>query len=151
MRLHLVEQGGEAIEMLVAVVQVVNDADVGEIQFADDRELVLRFAEPAAVVVERDAAADLGRGGGDASDPRRFRLHAITLLLFRSGRPATSRDPQLRLDVVPLQHIQDQSRFVAQVGGEPPSGQLDAVPLDRLHLGVERGDVVGTVIVRIPA
>ena len=48
---------GEAVEVVVAVVQVVDDADVADpscFEPGDDGELVLRLAEPAAVVVEAD-------------------------------------------------------------------------------------------------
>ena len=58
-RLHLLEQLREPVEMIVPVMQVVDDADVLELQCFDHGDLVLRLAGPTAVVVERDLAPEL--------------------------------------------------------------------------------------------
>ena len=87
-RHHLGEQGGEAVEVVVAVVQVVDHADVGDplsLQPLDDRDLVFRLAEPAAVVVESQRAADLAGLFGERS--RAWRPPP------RPGALARARDP----------------------------------------------------------
>ena len=66
--------------MGVPMVQVVDDADVRQLQLANNCDLILRLAEPAPMVIQPDCAADLRSGigngtnagclGGDASRPR---------------------------------------------------------------------------------
>ena len=92
MRQHLRQQLGEPIEVLVPVVQVIDEADIRQLQLLDDRELILRLAEPAAVVVEGDRAADLGRFFGDRADAGRFgAIRCAPLLLGRLRRPLRRR------------------------------------------------------------
>ena len=63
--------------VLVAVVKVVNQADVIDAQFAKNLEhsdLIVRLAPPAAVVIESDAAVAFRRGTGDGSQDLRGTL-----------------------------------------------------------------------------
>ncbi len=83
-RLHLLEQLREAVEVIVAVVKIVDDADVLHavaLEPLDDRELVLRLAEPLLVIVESDCEAERRRGVGDLADALRFRLDPLRLFL----------------------------------------------------------------------
>ena len=59
---HLGQQCRKAVEVVVAVVQVVDHADVRDparLEPLDDRDLIFRLAEPAAVIIECERAADL--------------------------------------------------------------------------------------------
>ena len=74
----------------------------------DDRDLVFRLAEPAAVVIKGERAADLGgflgqrpQLGGGRFDPALL-LGPLTL----SG-PRSSKHPELGLDCVPLEQVED--------------------------------------------
>ena len=51
---HFFEHLGEAIDVFMAVMEVVNHADITHavfLQCFDDRNLILRLAEPAAMIV----------------------------------------------------------------------------------------------------
>ena len=97
--MHLREQAGEAVEVVVAVVQVVDDADVVDallLQPLDDRELVLGLAEPAAVVVEGQRAADLaGLLGQRAELCRRGRDPPLLLGAGDAIAAQVEQDPEL--------------------------------------------------------
>ena len=80
-RLHLLKQRFEAVEVVVAVVLVVDDADVRHVQRLEDRQLILRLAEPAAVVVEPDRAADFLRGLADRLQMGNFCGNALLLFV----------------------------------------------------------------------
>ena len=63
-RLDLVEQRRETIEMGMAMMQVIDQADVVELQLVEHRQLILGLAEPAPMVVEAHLAAQFaGRQG----------------------------------------------------------------------------------------
>ena len=60
---HLGQELGEVREVFVAVMQVVNHANVGDAVFFqsfDDGDLIFRFAEPATMIVEGDLAFEFG-------------------------------------------------------------------------------------------
>ena len=69
---------------------------LGKLQLFDDGDLVLGLAEPAAVVVEADRAADFGGLLGDRADTGRFDLHSCLALFFSLRRAAATHDPKLR-------------------------------------------------------
>ena len=47
-----------------------------------------------------------------------------------------------------LEQVEDDPRFAVQLAGRDPEGvERDAVPLERLDLGVERGDVLAAPVV----
>ena len=136
----------------MAVVQVVDHADVGDasrLEPLDDRDLVFRLAEPAAVVIKRQRAADLAglvgerpQLGGGRLDP------ALLLRTLDFVRPEIEQDPELGLDRVALEQVEDDPRFSVQLAGRDPEGvERDAVPLERLDLGVECGDVLAAPVV----
>ena len=82
---HLGEQGGEAVEMFVPVVQIVNHADVGDaltFQTIDDGDLVFGLAEPSSMVVKSQGTADLAGLFGERTELGR-----------RLGKPARTRPP----------------------------------------------------------
>src|SRR5690606_8211403 len=60
-RLHKGDQFGEALEVLVAVVKIISEAGVREIELDENGELIFGFAKPAALIVESDLAADRAR------------------------------------------------------------------------------------------
>ena len=83
MRFHLCHQRFEAIEMGVAVVQVVHDADVRDsvaLQTLDDRDLVLGFAKPAAMIVESYFQSERISCCRQGLNPRCFAFHLSFLL-----------------------------------------------------------------------
>ena len=151
MRFHQRQQFREPIEMGMAMMQVVDNPDVVEPQFLDDRHLVFRLSKPAPMVVERDAAALVLRGQGDGTNPLRLRLDPRRKLFRSLRRRATPRDPQLRADAMPLERRQNQPGFVIERSGKPPGRELNPMSLQRLQFGIEQGDVVRTVVVCQPA
>ena len=57
-------------------------------------------------------------------------------------------DPELGLDAVALEQVEDDPRLAVQLAGRDPEGvERDAVPLERVDLGVEGGDVLGAPVV----
>ena len=111
-RLHPREELAETPDMDMAMMLVVDDADIRDrgvtgTQRFNDLDLILRLAEPAAVVVEADGAADfLGRLGYGA-DPRRFGRHAGLLLFGIRRRAPAPTHPQARLHAVALEDAED--------------------------------------------
>src|SRR5438309_1374857 len=81
------------------VVLGVDDADVLELEMFDAGQLVFGFAEPAAVVVESDRAAEFVRFLGDGADG--FRGGFDLVLVFLAAGVA-HRDPELRFYTVLL-------------------------------------------------
>jgi hypothetical protein len=63
--------------------QVVDDAYIVEFEFPDDGDLVLRFTEPATVVIQPDFAADSCSRLGNGANAIRFLFDPITLLIVR--------------------------------------------------------------------
>ena len=56
--------------------------------------------------------------------------------------------PELGLDAVPLEQVEDDPRFVVQLAGRDPEGiKRDAVPLQGLDLGIEARDVLGPPVI----
>ena len=105
-RLHLREQLAKARHVLVTVMLVIDDADVGHAagaQLLDDGDLILRLAEPAAVIVEGDAAIDSRRGVCDGAEAFHLGGNACSLFIGRLGRIAAAGHPKLHLtQIVPL-------------------------------------------------
>ena len=127
----------------MAMVQVIDDPDIGDVSFLqtfDDGDLVLRLSEPGAVIVERDRATNPGGGFADRLYARRLSFNPCFLLRRIPHRVAAPHYPKLRADFVPFENLEDQPRFVVHGAREPPGHELDVVPLESLHLRVERGD-----------
>lgn len=147
---HLGEQGGEAVEVVVAVMEVVDQADVVEALGAegfDQGDLVFRLAEPAAVVVEGDGGA-LGLGGlDDGAEAFEFGGDAGGLLLGGLGRLAAAGDPELGCEAAGLEAVEEEAGVVVEGGGEPDGGQLDPVAGQGVQLAVEGGQVFGAPVV----
>ena len=95
-------------QVVVAVVLVVDDAHVRHLQFLADGDHVLRLTAPAAVVVDRHAAAGLRRSLGDRTDPVGRMLH-LRLLVEFAWRPG--HHPKRRLQAALLKALQ-QSRKI---------------------------------------
>ena len=100
-RLHRRERGGEAVEVIVAVMEIVHDADVRravllaqEFRHGDH---VLRFAGPATVIVDRERAASLARALDDGQQLRGGEPDALRV----GGRGGgTHHHPDLRMQPV---------------------------------------------------
>ena len=101
---HRLQERREAIEVVVAVVEVVDQADVVDpvlLQALDDGDLVLGLAEPAAVVVEGNRAADLASFLGEQLQAGDGRRDPTSLLLARGLVVAQAKqDPELGLEGV---------------------------------------------------
>ncbi len=130
----------EAVEVIVSVVEIVDQANVGEAlrpQPRQDRELVFRFAEPAAVVVEPHRAA---QPRGDLQHRPEFR-RLLGDAGFLPGRILQRRRaahrPELRSDAVAGNDFDDALRGGVTAVGEPPRQDLDSPPLHLDHLGVK--------------
>ena len=87
----------------------------GSFSSLDDRELILRLAEPAAVVVEGDRAADLGGLLGDRADAGRLGLDPAPArsasVLVGSPPPVTQ---SCGLTLVPLEHVENAAGLVVR-------------------------------------
>jgi hypothetical protein len=142
---HQGQQGGETIEVVMAVMEVVDEADVGPGELLKDSDLVLGLAEPATVIVEPDRAADPRGFVGDGPERPDGRYDLLGLTL-RPGCRIRHCDPELGADHVPLQQVEDRAGVRVERGGEPEPDELDPMPLQGLHLGVEAGDVLGTPV-----
>ena len=146
MRQHLLEQFGEAVEVVVAVVLVVDDADVLELEVVDDGELVFGFAEPAAVVVERDRAAQLLGFLRNRANDLCGRFHLV-LLFLAAG--LAHRDPELRLQLVLLHHGEQGLSIGTEVRREPDGREFDTGLLKFDHFAIEGGQVLGSPVVGV--
>lgn len=80
MRQHLAEQSGEIRNVIVTMMQVVNDAHIRKLELLDDGQLIFRFAEPAAVIIQCDAATLLRRGFRNRANASRFLKDTLRLL-----------------------------------------------------------------------
>src|SRR5207249_263918 len=103
--------------------------------------------KPAAVVVERNGAVDLPGSFGDGADACGFGSDARSLFFSVMSWLTTTHHPELRLEVVTLQNIENEPGFVIHGGWEPPGEQLGLMALESLDLGLERRDMFGAVIV----
>jgi hypothetical protein len=146
-RPHRPEQVGEPRQVVVPVVKVVDDADVRLFELVDDRDLILGFAEPPAVVVQRDLAAVLRRLVDHRGECRRDRRHLRRLRLV--GGRVRPHHPQLGADVVLGDDAEQRLGVRAEVGREPHRRQLDSVRLQQPDLAVERRQVFGPPVVGV--
>lgn len=109
---------------------VVDDADVFDsvlVKLFDDGDLVFGFAEPSAVVVEADGAIDFSGGASDGAEAGAFILDAAFLFLgIRGGRSAAG-DPELSLEIVPFENVEDEFCLVVESGREPPGEELNVL------------------------
>ena len=153
-RLHPLEELAESPGMDMAMMLVVDDADIRDrgvtgTQRFNDLDLILRLAEPATVVVEADGAADLVGRLGYGADPRRFGCHAGFLLVVIGRRPPAPTHPQARLHAVALEDTEDQLRLVIELARKPPSDKLDPLLRNGPHLVVELRNMLGPVVVGV--
>ncbi len=146
------QQGGEAVEMVVAVVQVVNDSNVGDalsFEPVDDGELVFRLAEPAPVVIEGQRAPDLSGLLGEWTELCRRR--GDPALLLRAGDlvgAQVEQHPEVGLLAAPLQEVENDSRFAIELAGSDPEGvETNSVTVECIDFGVEAGDMLGAPVV----
>ena len=146
-RFHFLQQLRKSGKVFMAVMQIVNDAHVGKIELLDNRNLILGFAEPTAVVIESNLATDFCSLFRDRTNPVRLGQDA-RLLFFRSFRgSAAAHDPELGLEIVSFQDIEDLPGLGIEGGGEPPCRQLNLMFLERIHLGIKRGDMLGAIVI----
>ena len=119
---------GKSVELVVAVVEVIDDADVRAVEPFDDGDEVLGLAEPAAVVVKVDRAAE-PRGRLDhRAEQGRGGVRTLLLLgwILRGG--VADRDPELRLQAVPLDHGQNLLGVVVEHRRDPEGIERDPLP-----------------------
>ena len=108
----LLEDRFESIELVMGMVEVVDDSDVGESDGLDESDLVFRFAVPTAVVVQSDLAIGVLGGQSDFSDPANLRFDEGFGLFFVHRQISAAGDPKLRMDLVFFDQAQDQFCFV---------------------------------------
>src|SRR2546425_10004010 len=120
--------------MLVAVVQVIDDADIRDslgVELMDNRNLVLRLAEPSAVVVKGHCAAEFAGFLGDGPDALCFGLDAGALFGSVLGWIAAARNPNLWLKAMALDYVQNELCLIVEHAWKPPGQQADVMPLER--------------------
>ena len=154
MGLHPRKQFGESPGMDMAVMLVVDDADIRDRSVAgtqrlNDLDLILGLAEPTAMVVEADGAADFFGGLGDWPDPRRFGRHAGLLFVGIGRRAPAPTHPQARLHAVALEDAEDQLRLVIELPRKPPGNKLDPLRGNSPHLVVELRNMLRPVVVGV--
>ncbi len=136
MRFHQLDRRGEPVEVAVTVVQVVNDTDVtGAVVFFQilaDGDEILRFAAPAAVIVESEPATGFPCALDDRQHPRRRGLDPLLLGRFVA---AAESDPDLRMEIVLFKEAE--RLFVRAPEGE----ELDPVFLVGEDLALELRDM----------
>ena len=152
--LHPRKQRAESPGVDMAVMLVVDDADIRDrgvagTQGFDDLDLILRLAEPAAVVVEADVTANLFSGLGYGADPRRFGRHAGFLLVGVRRRAPSPAHPQARRHAVPLEDRENQLRLVVELARKPPGDKLDPLRGNSPHLVVELRNMLRSVVIGV--
>ncbi len=120
--------------MVVSMVQVIDHADVSDslrLEPLDDGDLILGLAEPPAVVIKRERTADLAGVLGERTQLRHGRLDATLLLgplVF--VRSEIEQDPELGLDAVAFEDVENDPRFAVELaGGDPESVERDPARL----------------------
>src|SRR6185436_21186245 len=101
---------------------VINNAHVSDASSAkqlDDLDLVLRLAEPAAMVVQSHRAADFRRCLGNRAGSFRLRFDSGSLLPRIRRRLPAAHDPKLCVQFMTLEHIKNESGFIIECGWEP--------------------------------
>ena len=154
MGLHPRKQFAESPGMDMAVMLVVDNADIRDRSVAgtqrlNDLDLILRLAEPTAMVVEADGAANLFGGLGDWPDPRRFGCHASLLLVGIGRRAPAPAHPQARRHAVALEDAENQLRLVIELARKPPGDKLDPLRGNSPHLVVELRNMLRPVVVGV--
>ena len=119
MRQHQRQHLVEPVQMTMAMMQVVNQANVLDalrLERFDNRDCVLWLAIPRAVIVERHLATQRSRRFADGLqtfDLFRDARRLIRCVLHLDGT-AIAIDPELRLHAVLLEQLQRLLRFVIQ-------------------------------------
>ena len=140
-RQHRRKRLSEPRDVGVAVVLVVDDAHVGELHRLADGEHILGLPAPAAVVVDGDRAARLGRGLRRRPKRGGGVLHLRLLVEVPGG---VDHHPERWLQR-PLLEARQQT---GEIGWLRPEGvECDAVLRQCLPLPVERGHVLGPPVV----
>ena len=146
-RLHLLKQCREPAEVVMAVMQVVDDADIVEFQLLNDRNLILGLTKPTAMIVERQLAPHGGRRFSDRADSRRFRNNAGPLIDVILRGTTAAGDPELRCDLMLGEDSQGHLGFIVQRSRKPPRRQFQMMSLERFDLGIECRDMLGSIVV----
>ena len=148
---HQRKQHAQAIELLVAVMKVVDEPYVVRLSFVQDGHLVFRFSVPTAVIVEANTAIELARFGRDRIDGlggqgQPFGLGQSLERLFAHG------DPQIARSLIAAQSLQSEAdrpaqRIVRVDTAAPPGRQLDVVLAQCCDLVVEARDMLVSIVV----
>ena len=141
-RLHRRECRGETVKVIVAVMLVVNDADIGRAvllaQPLRDGDQILRLAAPAAVIVEADRAAEFAR----ALEQRQQRVGGLLhALVIRRACGTRGRHPNLRMQAVLLEQFE---RLLVRC---PKREEFEAALFVFQNLRLELAHVLGAPIV----
>jgi len=154
-RQHAWQHSGKAVKMAVAVVQVVNDADVLNplpLQCFGDRDGVLWLAAPAAVIVDAHLAAE-GRGSlTDDFEPCDLLLEACLLirLILHCDVAATAADTELRMHTVALEKFERVLGLCIERAWKPPAKQLDVVLLQCIQFVIPLRNMFRTIVIDEP-
>ena len=131
----------------MAVVEVVDDADVLLFAGLHHRDHVLRFPGPASVVVDADLTPLRRDPFRERGQERRRRFHFVVLAQLRVG--LWQHHPEFGFDLVLLQQVEDELSVLADVGGEPDALQGDLVVFQQFEFFVERRQMLGAPVVGV--
>ncbi len=151
-RLHEGELVWQVIELWPAVMKVEDDADVrvaAPEQAINELELVGGFAEPAAVVVEADADAQRCCCLEGRFETFELLLDSGLLLGRITRRLSAAGDPEIAVQPVPGEQVNDALRGVVEAYGHPPATDADPVTLHRHDLILEVVHVLAAPVIDI--
>src|SRR5436309_3344366 len=111
--------------------QVINNPNTGDALGAkplDDGDLILRFAEPSAVIVERHRATDFADRFRNYPNALCLSGDAGLLLLGVARWLAAAGDPKLGGQSMPFEHVEDEPGLIVERRRKPPRQQTNAMP-----------------------
>ena len=134
---HQLDRRGETVEVAVAMVKVVDDANMVRpvvlLQIFADGDEILRLTAPAAVIVESEWATCLAGALDDRQQPRRGGFDPF---LRRGFVAATEGEPDLRTEVILFKEAEG---FFVRA---PEGKELNAVFLIGKDLALELRDML---------
>src|SRR5690349_10047892 len=111
--------------MFMAMMQVVNNADVGNallFQALNNFDLIFRFAKPRAMIIKPDAHTEFGGLKGNRFEAGRFTFDALRLFCGSRSWRAAPHNPQVALrHIVAFNDIEDLARLIVENGWKPPT------------------------------
>jgi hypothetical protein len=146
MGFHQGEESWKAVEVIVTMVEVLDKANVRALESVKYGKLAFRLTEPAAVVIESNGATDSSGFIGY----RHKHMDGRCDFLSRLRSPwcgILHRDPELGLNLVALKEVKDGPGVLVEPSGEPEPNEVDAMPLQGVHLAVEGRNVFRAPVV----